>query len=1311
MTFVGKVDEFDSSSEDWEAYIERVELYCDANDVDEEKKSSVLLSVMGAKTYNLLRNLVSPHKPSSKTFDDIVAILKNHLNPKPLVIAERFRFHKRNQSKQESISEYMAELRKLSQYCDFKDGLSDALRDRLVCGMHCSSTQKRLLSEKDLDLDKALAIAISMETAAKDASELQKDTVENEMHKMSLNYVKKQKCYRCGKASHNANDCWFKEKTCRKCHKQGHIERACKTDEKNIQKDKSNSNRNKRFKFKAKQMHKVTECENSESTNSDEDDLSCLELHSITGKDREILWVTTTVSGVKLKMELDTGSALSVISETDYDRLFSKIPLEKTPVILKTYTGEKVSPKGKLKVDVTYGKQTHQLELYVLKTAGPALLGREWLRKIHLDWHSIKALNISTGLKSSNSCSDQRLSQLLKANAQVFEKGIGKLKNIQAKIELDKDATPRFHKARPVPYALRPKIDAELQSLETSGILSKVDWSDWATPIVPVIKKGKTGAVRICGDFKVSINPVLHTVQYPLPRIEDIFSSLAGGEKFSKIDLSQAYLQMEVEESSRKFLTINTHKGLYQYNRLVFGVASAPAIWQRAMDQVLHDIPRTQCYLDDILVTGRDDNEHFQNLSKVLTRLNEYGLRANREKCEFFKNEISYCGHVIDKHGLQKSQEKIEAVLKAPKPENVSQLRSYLGLVNYYHKFLPNLASVLYPLNALLQTGAKWNWSKQCEKAFAETKRLITSDELLTHYDPSRPIRLACDASPYGIGAVLSHSMDNGAERPIAFASRSLSSAERNYAQIDREALSLVWGIKKFHHYLYGRRFTLVTDHQPLVSIFNPRKGIPVMSATRLQRWALFLGAHSYDIEFKGTKQHCHADGLSRLPLSTTEEEKYSGCDPAEVFHTALVDQLPVTNTMIQRETRNDPTLSKVFDLTMQGWPAHGNSTFPEFSARRDQLSVCQGTLMCGSRVVVPSKLRTRVLESLHEGHLGTVKMKSLARSYVWWPGIDKQIENITKTCSGCQSIQNAPPQAPLHPWEWPSAPWQRVHIDFAGPFMNSMFLVAVDAHSKWPEVIPMKSTTSEKTISVLRSIFSRNGLPEQIVSDNGPQYTSDEFQLFMKKNGIKHFKSAPHHPATNGLAERFVQTFKKSMKAMTKEDISLQHKVDNFLFVYRNSVHATTNQAPAMLFMNRRLRSHIDLLKPNLRREVQNKQFKTLSGDATRSFDVGQQVLARDYRAEKWTPGRIVTRSGPLMYEVNVGEHTWRRHVDQILNAQPKSPEHPECLPDTSLNPSHDADSCVTSATAEVPPEESTPQVPRRNPERIRAPPKRLDL
>ena len=305
---------------------------------------------------------------------------------------------------------------------------------------------------------------------------------------------------------------------------------------------------------------------------------------------------------------------------------------------------------------------------------------------------------------------------------------------------------------------------------------------------------------------------------------------------------------MEVEEESQEYLTVNTHQGLYRYNRLVFGITSAPAIWQRAIDQILDGVEGTSCILDDMIITGKDDQEHLDHLEEVLKRLKEHGLRANREKCEFFQ-KITYCGHVVDEDGLHKTQEKVEAVINAPRPENVQQVRSFLGLVNYYHKFQPNLATTLHPLNQLLEQGKRWKWTTECEAAFIKVKKLMTSDMVLTHYDPGRPLRLACDASPVGIGEVLSHIMDDGSERPIAFASRTLSKAERNYSQIDKEALALVWGVKKFHLYLFGRHFTLVTDHEPLTSIFNPRKGIPAMTVARLQRYALFLAGFEYSIE------------------------------------------------------------------------------------------------------------------------------------------------------------------------------------------------------------------------------------------------------------------------------------------------------------------------------------------------------------------------------------------------------------------------------------------------------------------------------
>lgn len=1304
------MDSFDSAVEDWTSYVERVEHYCVANGIKDDRAVAVLLSVMGAKTYNLLRSLIAPDKPGEKSFTEITDVLKKHLNPKPLLIAERFRFHKRNQLQSESITEYIAELRKLTEHCEFGAGLSDALRDQLVCGMHNEGIQKRLLTEDKLTLARALEIAISMETATKDASELQgKHNEASSVHKFHTNqHNEKAPCFRCGKKSHDPADCWFKDKDCRQCNKRGHIQKMCKS-----------RYSDKQGKRTGKGSRKVHEVKETDSDDSNEENLSCLNLYSMEDDDNEVIWLTPKVNGVPFKMELDTGSALSIISLQDYKEHFPTLKLKHTRVRLKTYTGERITPLGKLKVKVTYEGQRRNLELYVLKYGGVPLFGRQWLKHIRLNWHDIKAMKITS--KEENLCTNGQLTQLMDKHAQVFKEGIGTLKHIKARIELKDNTTPKFHKARKVPYALRPKVEAELQHLVDQGILTKVEWSEWATPIVPVGKK-TTDKIRICGDFKVTLNSEMHADQYPLPRIDDIFASLSHGERFSKIDLAQAYLQMEMEEPSRKYLTINTHKGLYQYNRLVFGITSAPAIWQRAMDQVLQGIPGTQCYLDDIIVTGPDTATHLANLDAVLTRLEEYGLRANKNKCQFFKDSIEYCGHKIDRHGLHKTEDKIEAILNAPQPENVSQCRSYLGLINYYHRFLPNLSTVLHPLNALLQKDTKWRWTEECSQAFTASKRLVTSEEVLTHYDPCLPLRLACDASPYGIGAVLSHKMPDGSERPIAFASRSLTAAERNYAQIDREALSLVWGVKKFNQYLYGQRFTLITDHQPLVSIFHPHKGVPAMAAARIQRWAIFLGAHTYTIEYKSTKLHGNADGLSRLPQAGSEK----ATDPAVVLHMSQIEPLPVTSAQIQRETRNDPVLAKAYDLTVNGWPAHGDAQLPEYATRQHQLSVCQGCIMWGSRVVVPPRLRSKVLASLHEGHLGVVKMKSLARSYVWWPGIDGQIEDLAKSCTGCQQTQRQPQPAPVHTWEWPSAPWQRIHIDYAGPFLDHMFLIVVDAHSKWPEVFTVKNATAAKTVSLLRMLFARTGLPQQLVSDNASVFMGQEFQGFLKGNGIKHNTSAPHHPATNGLAERFVQTFKQSMKASGKEEVPLQQKVANFLLAYRNTMHATTGQTPAMLFMGRPLRSRLDLLKPDIRKHVQEKQCSPSQLQRKmRTFDIGQKVLARDYRSptQKWKSGEILSQTGPLSYTVGVEPNMiWRRHVDQLLDASTgEVTTEPACADMSTPQNTDDIFMPTACDTVHTQVQETVDIIPqgvagpepsvRRYPERERRAPQRLDF
>ncbi|VDI07885.1 Hypothetical predicted protein [Mytilus galloprovincialis] len=381
----------------------------------------------------------------------------------------------------------------------------------------------------------------------------------------------------------------------------------------------------------------------------------------------------------------------------------------------------------------------------------------------------------------------------------VFKDELGTVKGMQASLKLKEEAVPKFLKPRPIPYALRDKVADEIKRLEKQGILEKIKFSEWGAPIVPVMKPD--GSVRICGDYKVTINSCLEVPQYPLPKAEDLFSRLNGGKKFSKLDLSQAYQQLLLCENSRNLVTINTHLGLYCYTRLPFGAASSPAIFQEFMDKVLEGLAGVGCILDNLIITGKSDEEHLKNLELVLKRLSEYGLRLKKSKCSLMKSEVEYFAFIVNKDGIQPSPKKVEVMVKVPEPENMKELQSYLGLVNYYRKFIPDMSTVLQPLNELLAKKSKWNWNENCKKSFLKISQLLSSTKVLAHYDPNINVELAVDASPYGLGCVISHKYENGEERPIAYASRTLTSAERNYSQIEREALAIIFGVTRFHQY------------------------------------------------------------------------------------------------------------------------------------------------------------------------------------------------------------------------------------------------------------------------------------------------------------------------------------------------------------------------------------------------------------------------------------------------------------------------------------------------------------------------------
>ena len=521
--------------------------------------------------------------------------------------------------------------------------------------------------------------------------------------------------------------------------------------------------------------------------------------------------VKLEVNGHPLEMEVDTGAAVSLAPESAVATLLSTTQLQSSNIVLRTYTGEQIPVKGVMSVDVRYGQQHHRgLKLLIVQESGPCLLGRDWLKVVRLDWRSIGKVSTSASLESC-------VAALQNHYQDVFSEKLGTITPFQAKLSMAPNTKPKFFKPRTVPFALKERVESELDRLERDGVLEKVPYSEWAAPIVTVPKQD--GQIRICRDYKVTINPEMDVDQYPLPKPDNIFATVAGGKLFMTLDLSYAYNQLLLDEEARKFVTINTHKGLYQYTRLPFGIASAPAVFQRVMDTILQGIEGVACYIDDIIITGKTDEEHLARLEEVLKRLLWYGLHIRRSKCRFLQPHVIFLGHRIYAEGIHPTDEKLKAIMQAPAPENVQELRSFLSLINYYGKFIPNAATILVPLNELLRKDVKWNWTERCQKSFEEAKQTLTSNQVLMHYNPSLPICMAGDASAYGIGAVIAHVLPDGTECPVAFASRTLTSSERNYAQVEKEALPLIFGVKHFHAYLYGRKFTIITDHKPLTAI------------------------------------------------------------------------------------------------------------------------------------------------------------------------------------------------------------------------------------------------------------------------------------------------------------------------------------------------------------------------------------------------------------------------------------------------------------------------------------------------------------
>ncbi|XP_065064039.1 uncharacterized protein K02A2.6-like [Rhopilema esculentum] len=971
----------------------------------------------------------------------------------------------------------------------------------------------------------------------------------------------REQCGRCGMKNHNSKDCRVtKGRKCMKCGIMGHFAKCCKT--KNPKKPENHQVR----------ASKVT----TESSSDDE-----TSVFKIGSKERPVYPVY--IDGTPINMLIDSGSTLNIIDEISFQKLPKKPQLESSKTKIFTYLGkEPLKLKGTFRAKAeAFGKET-QAKFYVTKGSGGALLGQKTAEKLDIlrvgpvlgskadPTNSLhKSVNEISQEKPTEHKIDPKIQKVLDNNREVFE-GMGKFKDYKLKLHIDENVIPVQQPIRRLPYHTRKKVSAELERLLKNDCIEKVKGpSTWINPIVVVPKPN--GTIRLCLDMRRA-NEAIVRERHQIPKVEEILPELHNAKYFSKIDLKEGYHQLELAEESRHITTFLTHEGCFQSKRLVYGVSSAFEQFQKVIEQSIAGCPGTRSISDDILIWSSSRDEMAERLDTLFKALHARNLKINPKKCVFGTTKLTFAGYCLTDKGIHPDKSKVDAVNNAKVPTNATEVRSFLGLVNFCSHFIKDYATLTEPLRKLTRKETTFAWNKEQQASFTKLKESLTNASTMAYYQPHADTEVIVDASPVGLGAILTQKQQDGQFKPVAYASHALSPTEQRYSQTEREGLAAFWSTQKFHYYLYDREFTIVTDHKPLEKLLSAR-GSPT---PRLQRWLLKMQPYKFTVQFE--PGHTNAsDVLSRSPLPATGEKL---SDDTEHFINSIVyDAIPksVTIEEIQEISRNDEILKNIKEqIKSEKW-SKSPQYKPYFLNRRD-LWIKDDIILKGTKLIIPTDLRQRILATAHQHHLGIVKTKGLLREKVWWPGIDQEVENLIKHCHACQVTgSNKVNFEPLEVTKIPSTNWHTVALDIQGPYPTKDYLIAlIDYRSRYPVVAQVKTINTKTVIKALDKIFSMFGYVHKLVADNGKQFISDEFKQYLKQHGIKLRNVTPYSPWVNGEVERFNRSLKKANQCAHAEGKDWREELNKFLLLYRTTPHATTGQCPATVFFGRGIKNDI---------------------------------------------------------------------------------------------------------------------------------------